>query len=204
MPNWTTNKITVKHDDKAKIDLIANIDPNDTGILQTLIPCPEELCDDDLTSWSRGPEQDARDKKKAEMVKKYGYESWYDWRVANWGTKWDLCDPTITRVDDNTVMINCQTAWSPPDVALSTLVSEGYDVRALYVGEGYEYAGIWDNGNDEYYNTLGNSQNALATLPQELDDEFDISAGLAEYELEEETEELTEWIKDGVEAKEKA
>lgn len=204
MPNWTTNAITLKHEDKSKIDLIANIDPNDTGILQTLIPCPEELCDDDLTSWSRGPEQDARDKKKAEMVKKYGYESWYDWRVANWGTKWDLCDPTITRVDDNTVMINCQTAWSPPDVALSTLVSEGYDVRALYVGEGYEYAGIWDNGNDEYYNNLGNSQNALATLPQELDDEFDISAGLAEYELEEETEELTEWIKDGVEAKEKA
>ena len=199
MPNWTTNKITLKHEDKSQIDLIANINLNETGVLQTLIPCPEELNNPELTTWGHGEEEAQREVLRQEMVKKYGYKSWYDWNIAHWGTKWDLCDTTITRVNDNTVEIHCQTAWSPPEEALCTLVGMGYDVRALYVGEGYEYAGIWDNGSDEYYQNLGDSQNARATLPQELDDEFGISDGLAEYESENE-EELTQWIREGVEA----
>lgn len=200
MPNWTTNKITLKHEDKSQIDLIANINLNETGVLQTLIPCPEELNNPELTTWGHGEEEAQREVLRQEMVKKYGYKSWYDWNIAHWGTKWDLCDTMINRVNDNTVEIHCQTAWSPPDVAFSTLVGMGYDVRALYVGEGYEYAGIWDNGDDEYYQNFGNSQNARATLPQELDDCFDISDSMAEYERENE-EELTEWIKEGVEAR---
>ena len=199
MPNWTTNKITLKHEDKSQIDLIANINLNETGVLQTLIPCPEELNNPELTTWGHGEEEAQREVLRQEMVKKYGYKSWYDWNIAHWGTKWDLCDPVVNRIDDNTVEILCQTAWSPPDVAFSTLVGMGYDVRALYVGEGYEYAGIWDNGEDDYYQNFGNSQNARATLPQELDDEFGISDGLAEYESENE-EELTQWIREGVEA----
>ena len=199
MPNWTTNKITLKHEDKSQIDLIANIDLSKVGVLQTLIPCPEELNNNELTTWGHGEEEAAREVLRQEMVKKYGYKSWYDWNIAHWGTKWDLCDPTITRLDDNTVEIHCQTAWSPPDEALKTLMVMGYDVRALYVGEGYEYAGIWDNGDDDYYQNFQNSEHARATLPQELDDEFSISDNMAEYERENE-EELTQWIRDGVEA----
>lgn len=199
MPNWTSNNITVRHQDKAKIDLIVNR-PEEQGVLQTLVPCPEELKNDELTTWGHGAEEQAREELRKEMVRKYGYKSWYDWNIANWGTKWDLCDVCITRIDDNTIVIDCQTAYSPPDVAFAYMLEDGYEVRCLYVGEGYEYAGIWDNGDDDYYQDFGDSQNARATLPQELDDFFSISDSIEEYERENE-EELTQWIKDGVAAK---
>ena len=202
MPNWTDNHITIKHADKSLIDAIEATKDTDKGILSTIIPCPEELNDEDLTTWSHGPEQAAREKKQAEMVRKYGHKSWYDWNIAHWGTKWDLCEPNITRVDDNTVVITAQTAWSPPTTAFETMVERGYEVRALYCGEGPEFAGIWDNGQDDYYGTTNGSQAARATLPQELDDHFGISDTLEEYEREEE-EELTLWIKDGVEDRKK-
>lgn len=202
MPNWTTNNITIKHADKSLIDAIAATETSSVGVLATIIPCPEELNDDDLTTWSRGPEQDARDQKKAALKAKYGFESWYDWNVAHWGTKWDLCDVGYTRVDDNTIVLNCQTAWSPPTTAFETMVERGYEVRALYYGEGYEYAGIWEDGQDDFYGNFNDSQDARARLPQELDDMFAISDSLEEYERENE-EELTQWIKDGVEERKK-
>jgi hypothetical protein len=59
-----------------------------------------------------------------------GYEvmGWYDWRVTNWGTKWDVVDVEITQSltlhDDEedqepssmnaSFSFNCWTAWSPP------------------------------------------------------------------------------------------
>ena len=199
MPNWTTLNITMSHKDKAMIDKIVDR-PADQGVLQTLIPCPAELNDDDLTTWSHGEEQLRREKKQAEMVAKYGFKSWYDWNIANWGTKWDLCEPEIERVDDNTIVINCQTAWSPPDTAFETLYEQGYEIRALYVGEGYEFAGIWEDGNDNYFQDFGDSEGARAVLPQELDDMFAISESLAEYEEEERREEeLYRWTVEGAE-----
>jgi hypothetical protein len=199
MPNYTKNHITISHPDKSLIDLIEATQGTDKGVLSTIIPCPKELCDDDLTTWSRGPEQEARDKKKAEMVSKYGFTSWYDWNIAHWGTKWDLCEPYIERTDDNTVVIICETAWNPPTTAFDTMKERGYKIRALYMGEGPEYAGIWDDGQDNYYNTTNGSKAAQAILPKELNDHFGIVDTLAGYEEEErmEEEELTQWLKKG-------
>ena len=199
MPNWTTLSITISHKDKAKIDMIIDR-PEGQGVLQTLIPCPEELNDDDLTTWSHGEEQKRREAKQEAMVKKYGFKSWYDWNIANWGTKWDLCDADVQIADENTIQINCQTAWSPPIAAFETLHEQGYEIRALYVGEGYEFAGIWEDGADDYYQDFHGSENARATLPRELDDYFNISESLAEYEEEERMEEeLYAWTKEGAE-----
>lgn len=38
----------------------------------------------------------------------YGHCTWYEWRYANWGTKWNAYE--IEKVDDNTMMF--QTAWA--------------------------------------------------------------------------------------------
>ena len=203
MPNWTSNNITLSHDDPAMIDKIEKR-PEDQGILQTLIPCPEELNNPELTTWGHGDEEEARKALRAQMIAKYGFQSWYEWNIAHWGTKWDLCDTNENRVDDNTIEIYCQTAWSPPVEAFETLLEQGYRIRALYAGEGYEYAGIWDNGVDQYYSNFENSDHAASILPQELDDAFGISESIAQWEEEnEEYEDLIEWIKEGVEAMEK-
>ena len=65
------------------------------------------------------------------------------------------------------------------------------------------YLGKWDNGIDESYDISSEtSKTVRAVIGAELDDMFNISESMAEYEEEnEDTEELTEWIKDGVTAR---
>lgn len=170
-------------------------------MLATLIPCPEELNNEELTTWGRGEEEQAREALRAEMVQKYGYQSWYDWCTAKWGTKWDLSDPSFSSIDDNTVQITCDTAWGPPLAAYQTLREEGYTVHAYYHEPGSQFAGIWDNGIDEYYEGWGDSRGAKKALPQELDDTFSISENQAQWERDD-SEDLHRWIVDGLEARE--
>ena len=40
-------------------------------------------------------------------------DKWYDWRVTNWGTKWNAYDVDIN-VTDIGMTYNFTTAWSPP------------------------------------------------------------------------------------------
>jgi hypothetical protein len=47
---------------------------------------------------------------------------WYEWRLENWGTKWDVCEVEIDEdcleySDDKKVAwfsFRCWTAWAPP------------------------------------------------------------------------------------------
>lgn len=49
-----------------------------------------------------------------ENKKKYGYPTWYEWNIANWGTKWDTCDCETPEMDNDTIILDFQTAWSTP------------------------------------------------------------------------------------------
>ena len=42
-------------------------------------------------------------------------DRWYDWRVQNWDTKWDAYDVVVTDDDPESVEIEFNTAWSPPE-----------------------------------------------------------------------------------------
>lgn len=63
----------------------------------------------------------APESKKAEMFsmgqiyvdnyKKYGAATWYNWRIDNWGTKWNALG-TGKWIDDDTITF--KTAWSAP------------------------------------------------------------------------------------------
>lgn len=45
----------------------------------------------------------------------HGFKDWYDWACANWGTKWNACDPTeFEKMDDGRISIQFDTAWSVP------------------------------------------------------------------------------------------
>jgi hypothetical protein len=64
------------------------------------------------------------------------------------------------------------------------------------------FVGKWEDGCDDYYEFSGeNSDTVRAAIGDELDDMFGISESMAEYEAENEEEELTEWLKDGIEKK---
>lgn len=40
-------------------------------------------------------------------------ENWYEWNIANWGTKWDVNDTDVEYKADS-IVIHVETAWSPP------------------------------------------------------------------------------------------
>jgi hypothetical protein len=75
-------------------------------------------------------------------------------------------------------------------------------VVLYYYEPGMGYCGKFEDGYDEYYEYSDeNSKTVRTAIGSDLDDMFGISESMAEYEAENEEEELTEWIKDGAEKK---
>lgn len=71
----------------------------------------------------------------------YGYETWYDWRINNWGTKWNAGDCSIS---DNTVIFT--TAWSAPENIYRKLSESGCDFSAEYADENIGFnTGIYES-----------------------------------------------------------
>lgn len=71
-------------------------------------------------------------KKEAQEL---GIQSWYDWNVKNWGTKWDAYDVHVNRTRPDLVEINFQTAWGPPNPIIERLALM-FDVEFRYIIEG--------------------------------------------------------------------
>ena len=70
-------------------------------------------------------------------------DRWYDWRLANWDTKWDAYDVVVTDDDPECTEIEFNTAWSPP-TAICNAIREQYEdvsVSWFYDEPGMEIAG---------------------------------------------------------------
>jgi len=145
MPNNTDNRVILSHDDTQMIDMIYNImNTEDTPLCQTLIPMDEALLDG---------------------------QGWYDWRIENWGTKWEIYDASCDRINANTIALDFYTAWSPPFPIYDKLVDMGFIVTARYLDEGWMYIGEY-NSNGEHVH-FDNVEDVVTEYP-ELDYEFDI------------------------------
>jgi hypothetical protein len=82
------------------------------------------------------------------------------------------------------------------------LTNRGLSVTLYYYEPGMGFVGKYEDGSDECYDLSGlDSSTVIAAIGNELDDMFGISENMAEYEAENEQEELTEWLKDGVETR---
>jgi len=191
MPNWCANTLTLTHEDpemiaRAKAAFAAG------KFLNEFIPVPRALAD--TTSPNR-------DQISAETLREqYGYTDWYDYCVNEWGTKWDIGDASgINSFDDHELIVYFDSAWSPPIAAYGRLMDLGFTVYATYYEPGCAFAGVFENGMDDYYDlTDMDSGDVQQQLPQELDEAFGISESMAEYEAEQE-DDVTVWYKDGVE-----
>lgn len=199
MPNWCSNYVEVTHTDPAKITALA--EAMQAGkFLSHVIPVPEVLNDPETTTSYGDPDkQAAADAVREAARKATGYQSWYDFCVARWGTKWEVdCEPVDVHPDSTVVTASFDSAWSPPIGVYAELVEQGFGVRAFYHEPGMCFAGIWDNGVDDCYSDWGDSQGAKDMLPEELDEFFQISESIAEYEEEQRMEDdLYRWTKEG-------
>ena len=186
MPNWCSNSITIS----GSTDTIKQLWDDahvgdDFGLLNAMVPMPKEL--DDTT---KGTDGDA--------------VNWYDWRVQNWGTKWDVSDEGLEYVDngDGTSVIQgwFDSAWAPPIEAYNTFLDDmdGCSIEATYEEGGMDFAGIYTDGDDQYMEGLAEwcekvvrGTCALEDTPelfQKLEDEFELIENRREW-IEEEMEE---------------
>jgi len=175
MPNWCNNTVEIYHDDPKMLERVRTAF-NGEGLLGEFIPVPKELSD------AVSPNNTNAD----ELREKYGYADWYSFCVNESGTKWEIgADGYPAQDIDGGLRLVFDSAWAPPCAAYEKLQAMGFRIYAMYNECGMCFAGIWDNGDDDYYEYGDmNSEEVAATLPRELDEEFCISETMAEYEAE--------------------
>jgi hypothetical protein len=188
MPNYCNNNLILEHDDPAMIQRA--YDALERGeFLSEFCPVPKELSD-----------AVADGSVNAELVEKYGYNNWYDYCVNEWGTKWDCGETGASDIDPDGTMLHTffDSAWSPPIGAYEKLEKLGFRVNAQFYEGGMAFAGTYCDGNCDDFSLEDMTADEVERDYPELDEAFGISESMREYE---EPEELSEWIKDGVEQK---
>ena len=209
MPNWCNNSINISGSTETIKTLWDEANKEGSGLLNAMKPMPKEL--DGTTSPTP---QEGQAGYKGPQPKIDGFDNWYDWRVQNWGTKWDI-DPgeglEFTDNGDGTAQISgwFESAWAPPIQAYDTFLDDmdGCSLTADYHEPGMDFAGIYDNGDDQYMEGLGEwceavvkGTCALGDTPelfQKLDDQFELVEGAREY-IEEQMEEERQDEKNGL------
>ena len=196
MPNWCDNQITITGPNSVidKIEEIVKADDThkNTGLLNFFKPMPKEL--EGTTSPSSSAD------KPQPMVE--GFDNWYDWRVENWATKWELCEFYGVDRQGDTISFGFSSAWSPPIGAYEMFLekNEECSLRAFYYEGGCDFMGEWRDGVDDCYapsdykSTDDFWQDGVGST---LDDTFNITESMAEYEAEQEAdkEDVHEYVK---------
>ena len=126
---------------------------------------------------------------QASNIKNYGYATWYDFAIGEWGTKWDVGGGDVNKIDKNNVKFYFQSAWAPPIEAYRKFEDLGFSINAFYHEPGVCFAGQYYDSNDDCYDLSGmNSEQAKEQLPAEVDEEFSISEQMKEWEEENDEE----------------
>jgi hypothetical protein len=154
------------------------------GLLNEFIPCPAELHEH---------ESPIRDEALAErFLEQYGARDWYDWQVKNWGTKWDISGDDYNGPQEipNGLTLTFDSAWAPPTEAYAKLCAMGFVIEAFYYEPGMCFVGKWtgdeESFDDDYYEySSQDSKDVREFIGAELDDMFNISEELAQYEEDE-------------------
>ncbi len=198
MPNWCDNQITITGPNSVidKIEKIVKEESNnaENGLLQFFHPMPKELLETEA-----GPIAKTKKEKQARQARKleFGAENWYDWRCNNWGTKWELCEfygvdrqHLNDSLDESIISFGFSSAWSPPIGAYEQFLSdnENCSLKAYYYEGGCDFMGEWDNGSDDCYapsDYKSTDDFWKDGIGSTLDDTFNITESMAEYEQEE-------------------
>jgi hypothetical protein len=150
MPNWCENNLSIygRKEDMIKFMEVIRVGDDEYSLLEKLYPTPEELNIGDVSM--------TPDEQQLANFEKFGYKSWYDWRIAKWGTKWPESslsvgqDYTESTNGYSVIAFNFETAWSPPVEAFDKITMDYPNLLfCLYYeepGMGFCGKNIWANG----------------------------------------------------------
>ena len=139
MPNWCANDLIVTGNakdiarfKKKAASLKTKMDGVDVEFcFEPFIPMPKALVN------TKSP---CEPNKK--FLKLYGASSWYDWKLSNLGTKWDVGGELT--VDEKTRLgYTFSSAWSPPEIGV-VKISALYpklQFTLIYDEPGMDFAG---------------------------------------------------------------
>jgi hypothetical protein len=160
VPNWCDNVVTFTHSDPTQIRRVAEA-WNNNALMETFVPCPEDVKNTPSAHYpSNTPEKFIQEQREKINVKLYGHANWYDWQVANWGTKWGVArhegapDVVVTN-NDKKITLSFRSAWSPPVEFYSKMTALGFGVAATYCELSMGYVGEFNYGVDVEWSLEG-------------------------------------------------
>lgn len=149
MPNWCENDL-VMYGPAEVVEAIYNkslIEGNGFDMLEAFLPTPEELLGNSA---------------ETDGVLTTSDNGWYNWRLDNWGTKWQMKGKaipvervyTLDEEDGNRtsmlmIQMNFDTAWSPPEPGIESIAKMFPDVHFFIT---YKEEGMGYQGFSYYYN----------------------------------------------------
>ena len=83
---------------------------------------PDAASRERLVAWfeRKDPEVLMLGRRFRENEEKHGYRTWYDWRIAHWGTKWNAYKFKLVDTGDP-FEVSFMTAWDPPHPVIEAL-----------------------------------------------------------------------------------
>jgi hypothetical protein len=186
MPNWCNNSIEIVGPREKIRALWAQAQKDEEqggGLLRGLRPEPKY-------------EEAAVDGEYAAMP------DWWNWRVSNWGTKWEISTEGLGFEEDQDGNYDngglgpharitgwFDSAWAPPVAACEFYADENPDVRITldYHEPGMCFVGraVCEDGDliDDYYEYSGYDSNTVRdAIGDEMDEFWNISEQMAEWE----------------------
>tara|TARA_R100000479_G_C6390406_1_gene204850 strand:- start:255 stop:863 length:609 start_codon:yes stop_codon:yes gene_type:complete len=127
MPNWITNVVSfdateeevneikkaVNHPEQLQHLATGETEEHEQKFnFQVIKPQPREL--DNTVHGGQNYSDDY--KPDQNLIDKYGFDNWYDWRWHNWGTKWNAADAYW---EENICVFD--TAWATPEAIIIEL-----------------------------------------------------------------------------------
>ena len=118
MPNWCMNDLRISGDTEEILRFIEDNKTDGEFCFKTLFPEPEYA----------------------------NPEDWYEWRLQNWGTKWDVDgNVDVNKLDDDLYRLYFTTAWSPPIHWFETVIKNypalKFELNAGEPGMGWHH--VW-------------------------------------------------------------
>ena len=199
MPNWCSNTIEITGPKSAISNLWEQAQANN-GLLAALRPEPDYSATPVAEAFPEVSAQYAKTESEREAALKneptIREDSWWDWRVQNWGSKWDVDLDGVEFVDNGdgsaSIVGSFDSAWSPPTEAVAHFFQQSEDLGVdlhmdlMYYEPGMAFAGRWTNGFEEEYDISSATADSVRDeVGADIDDAFAISEFMADMEAAE-------------------